>query len=543
MEAKVISRGNGRSAVAAAAYASRSNLYNDYDGIRHNYTLKHDLLWQNVYLPMNAPDAWQDREQLWNAVEAEEPTKDSRLAREFIIALPVELDEWDWQQLLRDYIQRNFVDDGICADVSIHRDADGHNPHAHLMVTVRPLDEHGHWQYKTKKEYLCVRDGIEQGFTADEYAAAKELGWEKQYLFMVDKKKVYMTMADGLAAGYKRVDKHPKSTKYGRQNPITARWNSEEQLLTWREQWAVTTNAYLERAGLSVRVDHRSFADQGITAQPTIHEGVVARALEAKGIVSDRCEINRMIKADNTKLLTEKNDAMVSASEAQESVRDKMILLQYQIHFNDHQRDEIETFLSNTEPDMSRYHAKQNELAILKTKRKGLRADLKNVGVLHPIEAHKLNKQIAEVTEEIEDVTSSRNMILTKLHCPDTKAADKLDRKIKTAHDTRNTILSKQPKLHEQFRQCRSDYRQAATATLPELTDAVKQIRSDHQQRVRAKLEETFGDRFDPWLFEKCVDEIDAIIRNEQQPQHDRSSNNRRGMDAADRQKQKDKAR
>lgn len=103
MEAKVISRGNGRSAVAAAAYASRSNLYNDYDGLRHNYTLKHDLLWQNVFLPMNAPDAWQDREQLWNAVEAEEPAKDSRLAREFIIALPVELDEWEWQQLLRDY--------------------------------------------------------------------------------------------------------------------------------------------------------------------------------------------------------------------------------------------------------------------------------------------------------------------------------------------------------------------------------------------------------------------------------------------------------
>lgn len=347
MEAKVISRGNGRSEVAAAAYASRSNLYNDYDGIRHNYTLKHDLLWQTVYLPMNAPGAWQDREQLWNAVEAEEPSKDSRLAREFIIALPVELNEWEWQELLRDYIQRNFVNDGMCADVSIHRDADGYNPHAHLMVTVRPLDEHGHWKYKTKKEYLCVRDGIEQGFTAEEYAAAKELGWEKQYLFLMDKRKVYMTMADGLAAGYKRIDKHPKSTKYGRQNPITARWNSEEQLLTWREQWAITTNAYLKRAGLSVRIDHRSFADQGITAQPTIHEGVVARALEAKGIVSDQCEINRMIKADNTKLLTEKKVVSVSAAETLESIRDKMIVLQYQLHFNDHQRDEIDDIIRN----------------------------------------------------------------------------------------------------------------------------------------------------------------------------------------------------
>lgn len=118
-----------------------------------------------------------------------------------------------------------------------------------------------------------------------------------------------------------------------------------------------------------------------------------------------------------------------------------------------------------------------------------------------------------------------------------------MDRKIKTAHDTRNTILGKQHKLHEQLRQCRIDYRLAAAATPPELTDAVKQIRAEHQQRVRTKLEETFGDRFDSWLFAKCVDKIDDIIRDEQQPQHDRSRDNNRWMDAADRQKQKDKAR
>lgn len=173
-----------------------------------------------------------------------------------------------------------------------------------------------------------------------------------------------MTMEEGIAGGYKRVDKHSKSTKYGRQNPITARWNSEEQPLTWREQWAVEVNKYLERAGLCKRIDHRSFADRGITTKPTIHEGVVARALGSKGIVSDRCEINRMIKADNAKLLTEKNAAMTSTVEARESIRNKMILLLYQMHFNDHQQDEIESFLANAEPDMARYHAKQNELAV-----------------------------------------------------------------------------------------------------------------------------------------------------------------------------------
>lgn len=102
--------------------------------------------------------------------------------------------------------------------------------------------------------------------------------------------------------GYKRVNKHPKSTKYVRQNPIAERWNSEEQLVLWRKAWADMTNLCLERNGNEERIDHRSHAERGLTEQPTIHEGVVARALEKKGIISDRCEINRQIKADNALL-------------------------------------------------------------------------------------------------------------------------------------------------------------------------------------------------------------------------------------------------
>ena len=83
--------------------------------------------------------------------------------------------------------------------------------------------------------------------------------------------------------GYERANKHPKSTKFGRQNPIAERWNSEEQLIEWRKAWADVTNRYLERYGHDERIDHRSHADRGLTEQPTIHEGVVARALEKKG--------------------------------------------------------------------------------------------------------------------------------------------------------------------------------------------------------------------------------------------------------------------
>lgn len=158
MQAKVVSRGSGRSAVAASAYMSCSRMYNDYDGIQHDYTRKQGLIYQEVMLPPMAPSKWNDREQLWNAVEENEKTKDSRLAREFVVALPVELDKGSNISLLQDFIKKNFVNMGMCADFAIH-DTDGHNPHAHILLTVRPLNENGTWQYKTEKNISVSKMG------------------------------------------------------------------------------------------------------------------------------------------------------------------------------------------------------------------------------------------------------------------------------------------------------------------------------------------------------------------------------------------------
>jgi hypothetical protein len=305
MEAKVITRGIGRTACGAAAYMSCSRIYNDYDGIQHDYTRKGGLVWEHVFLPPTAPAEWQDREKLWNAVEAAEKTKDSRLAREFVAALPVELTPARWKELLTDFIQSSFVADGMCADVAIHDPAPpGHNPHAHILLTVRPLNQDGSWQHKTEKEYLCVRDGKEQGFTAAEFKAAQKEGWEKQYLYQVGKERLYLPSSVANAQGFERVNKYPYSTKYGRQNPITAKWNSEEQLVEWRAAWADAVNRSLERYGFVARVDHRSHAARGLDEKPTVHEGVSARKMEAAGYVSDRCELNRQIRADNALIRT-----------------------------------------------------------------------------------------------------------------------------------------------------------------------------------------------------------------------------------------------
>ncbi len=252
LEAKVISRGTGRSAVAASAYLSCSKILNDYDGVQHDFTKKQGLVWEQIFLPINAPTEWADRAVLWNVVEEAEKSKDSRLARELVVTLPVELDKSNWVMLLTDFIRDNFVADGMCADVAIH-DTNGHNPHAHILLTVRPLDKQGKWQHKTEKEYLCIRNGEEKGFTAAEFKLAQIDGWEKQYQYKVGRKKIYMPPSVAEAQGYERASKYPKSTKYGRQNPISERWNSDEQLMLWRKAWEDVSNRYLELSGQEER--------------------------------------------------------------------------------------------------------------------------------------------------------------------------------------------------------------------------------------------------------------------------------------------------
>ena len=144
----MVIRGTGRSACAAAAYISCSRILNDYDGVQHDYTRKQGLIWQQIFLPVTAPAAWRERAKLWNAVEAAETAKDSRLARELVIALPIELSREEQIGLLQEFIEKQLVAEGMCADAAIHDPyPPGHNPHAHILLTVRPLDGHGKWQY------------------------------------------------------------------------------------------------------------------------------------------------------------------------------------------------------------------------------------------------------------------------------------------------------------------------------------------------------------------------------------------------------------
>mgnify|MGYP000912042104 FL=1 len=515
LEAKVISRGVGRSAVAAAAYMSCSQICNDYDGVLHNYTRKQGLVWEQIFLPEMAPLEWQDRAILWNAVEENEKSKDSRLAREFVVAFPTELSKEQWQQLLADFIQNSFIADGMCADAAIHDpNPPGHNPHAHIMLTVRPLDEQGKWQYKTEKEYLCVRNGEEKGFTAAEFRAAQADGWEKQYQYRVDKKKVYIPLSEAEEKGYERVSKHPKSTKFGRQNPISERWNSDEQLVFWRKAWAETTNRFLARAGLDETIDHRSHAERGIDEQPTVHEGVIARALGNKGIVSDRCELNRQIKADNA-LLRELKAAMkklmqtVKASvpalaEAMETLRGNMIIFRYQIRYAGFGKHKLFESLNALRPDLERYTRLVQQIKDKTKKRKMLLAEKKSKPLYHFAVHIDLAKRIAELTEDLEDLKSEKTMVFNSLDCNGDTGISDVKKSVAAMERNLERLTQQKKKYVAELNDAVTQYtelqEQAKEVDSAELSEHRAALQPDKIQAATSKIKAAYGEIFDPHI-------------------------------------------
>ncbi len=146
---KIISRGKGKSAVAASAYRSGEKIKNEYDGIAHDFTRKGGIAYTEILLPQNAPQEFVNRSVLWNSVEKIEKSKNSQLAREIEIALPKELDREKQIELVREYVKENFVKVGMCADIALHDKNDG-NPHAHILLTMRPLNEDKTWGAKKK---------------------------------------------------------------------------------------------------------------------------------------------------------------------------------------------------------------------------------------------------------------------------------------------------------------------------------------------------------------------------------------------------------
>ncbi len=254
---QIISRSKGRSAVAAAAYRSGEKLTNTWDGLTHDYTKKGGVIHSEILLPSHAPPVYADRSTLWNAVEMVEKNCNAQLAREINVALPVELTQEQQIELVREYCQSNFISSGMCVDFAIHDTATG-NPHAHIMLTMRPIKPDGTWDDKQRKVYRLDENG----------------------------QKIY----------------DPIRRQYDCDSVPTTDWNERTKAEEWRASWASLTNHYLEQNRIQARVDHRSYQRQGIDQIPTIHLGPAATQMERRGIRTEKGDINRQIAADNKEL-------------------------------------------------------------------------------------------------------------------------------------------------------------------------------------------------------------------------------------------------
>lgn len=253
-----ISRGKGQTAVSAAAYRAGEKLHDNYYGEEPDYTKKGGVLYTKIILPEHAPKDYADRETLWNAVEFAEANGRAQLAYSFDFALPNELSDEENLELARKFILENFTSRGMISDMAIHmpgkRPGDIPNPHVHVLVPMRPLNEDGTWGTKQKREYILDGNG------------ERIKGADGKYLFNAVK---------------------------------TTDWGAPETLEQWRANWANTVNEDLAKKGITEQIDHRSNAERGLDALPTIHEGPEVRAMEKRGIRTEKGEWNRYIKSIN----------------------------------------------------------------------------------------------------------------------------------------------------------------------------------------------------------------------------------------------------
>lgn len=249
-------RSKGKSAVAGAAYLSGEKLFSEYDSKTKNYRYKAwEVVCAEILLPPNAPKEYQDRQTLWNAVEKIEGQWNSQLSRGFVLALPNEIPIEESVSLVRDYCMEQFVSKGMCVDFGVHDKLDG-NPHAHIMLTMRSMDEKGKWNPKAHKVYDLDGNGERIVLPSGEYKSHKEN--------IVD-------------------------------------WNNRGNAEIWRTAWADAVNRCYERNNRPERLDLRSYERQGIDQVPTAHLGPAVAHMEEKGIATEIGNYNREIKAHNAK--------------------------------------------------------------------------------------------------------------------------------------------------------------------------------------------------------------------------------------------------
>ena len=295
----IVQRSNRQSAVAAAAYQSGEKLFCEYDQQVKHYPEKRGIVHNEILLPANAPPEYADRNTLWNAAEAVEKQWNSQLARRWVLSIPREIPPDQYAALVRDFCNQQFVSKGMCVDFAIHDKGDG-NPHAHVMLTMRAMDEHGKWLPKSRKVYDLDENGERIKLPSGRWKSHKE---------------------------------------------DTVDWNDRKYCEIWRHEWEIIQNRYLEANNRPERVDLRSYERQGLDIIPTVHEGAAVRQMEKRGIQTNIGNLNREIKAANSLMksirqliknlkgwiieLSEKRKELLAEKAAEEAVFLPNLLMKY----------------------------------------------------------------------------------------------------------------------------------------------------------------------------------------------------------------------
>ena len=283
LTAQFISRGDGRSAVAAAAYRHGSEMYFDLEGRTLSYSHKDEVIHNDVALPDETPQWFREEmdgrtavgvsEALWNAVETHFSRANAQLAKEIEFALPRELSVEQNIALTRAYLKR-FTDRGHVVTWAYHN-KDG-NPHVHAMMTLAPLTEGGFG-----KTQVPVYDKAGE--------------------------RVYVTR------------------KNGKRQAVSRPWAGEfgDTLKADREAWSVCVNRHLEMAGVDQRVSHLSHAARGIDdIEPQIHLGSAAKAMLEKDAFTDRSRRYAAIRARNLSIIQEDPERILDILTEKQSVFD-----------------------------------------------------------------------------------------------------------------------------------------------------------------------------------------------------------------------------
>lgn len=342
---------------------------------------------------------------------------------------------------------------------------------------------------------------ISQGLTASEFLSAQKDGWEKQYLYSVGGDKKYLPPSQ--ADGYERLSKHPKSSKLGRQNPITQQWNSRDQLVVWRKAWADEMNKHLERAGHSVRVDHRSFKAQGIDRQPTIHEGVFAIRMERKGRKSDRREINRTIFKDNS-ALAYWAEAVINLTKALvllipvianvlETIRMELTVLIYDRRYNRGKMAERRGNIESMKKAIPYIRVTNTVLDRKKAEKAELEAELQHIPRIRKKKRSEIETKIYGLSEEISELTTEHN----RLSRIAGSTVEITEQRIKEEEDNLAVFEKWEDHLDETIEETVAKYKEkkaeAAGCDQAELDNERKKLRPEKYDEAYDTIEKQYG--------------------------------------------------